>query len=182
MTERKAIGKKTRFEVFKRDAFTCQYCGATPPKAILHIDHIVALAAGGENHVDNYITSCEPCNLGKGSRDLKVAAPSLKDKAALVAEREAQLLGYQEILQASRDRLEEEQWRVADVIDPGSPERGMKLDWLSSIRRFITARGLHDVLDAAEIASDRYPCRGRKTFLYFCGICWNRIREDEANV
>lgn len=44
---RKAISKKTRFEVFKRDRFTCQYCGATPPGVLLHIDHIHPVAEGG---------------------------------------------------------------------------------------------------------------------------------------
>lgn len=44
---RKAISKKTRFDVFKRDGFTCQYCGAHPPEVVLHIDHIIAVAEGG---------------------------------------------------------------------------------------------------------------------------------------
>lgn len=37
MTKRKSISKKVRFEVFKRDGFSCQYCGATPPGALLHV-------------------------------------------------------------------------------------------------------------------------------------------------
>ena len=32
-TKRKTISKKTRFEVFKRDSFKCQYCGASAPEA-----------------------------------------------------------------------------------------------------------------------------------------------------
>lgn len=39
MAERKSLSKKTRFEVFKRDSFECQYCGAHPPSTILHVDH-----------------------------------------------------------------------------------------------------------------------------------------------
>jgi len=35
MTERKTISKKIRFEVFKRDSFTCQYCGKSAPEIIL---------------------------------------------------------------------------------------------------------------------------------------------------
>ena len=38
---RKAISKKLRFEVFKRDSFTCQYCGKSAPDVILHVDHIL---------------------------------------------------------------------------------------------------------------------------------------------
>ena len=34
MAERKPISKKTRFEIFKRDGFSCRYCGAHPPEAV----------------------------------------------------------------------------------------------------------------------------------------------------
>ena len=66
-TKRKAISKKTRFEVFKRDGFTCQYCGAHPPQAILHVDHIVPVAEGGGNEDTNLVTACDHCNLGKAA-------------------------------------------------------------------------------------------------------------------
>jgi len=178
--KRKAISKKTRFEVFKRDAFTCQYCGAHPPGVLLHVDHIKAVAEGGASDMDNYITACEPCNLGKGARSLQVIPETLAVKAAAVAEREEQLLGYQEILEAKRERLTDEMWRVAEVIDPGSSELGMKREWTASIRRFIERLGLHEVLDAAEVARGRYPYGGKKCFLYFCGICWNKVRESTS--
>jgi hypothetical protein len=35
MAQRKPISKSVRFEVFKRDNFACQYCGASAPKAYL---------------------------------------------------------------------------------------------------------------------------------------------------
>ena len=62
---RKQISTRTRFEVFKRDGFTCQYCGGKPPAAILHIDHITPVSAGGTNDLANLVTSCKDCNLGK---------------------------------------------------------------------------------------------------------------------
>ena len=61
MTKRKAISKKARFEVFKRDGFQCQYCGAVPPKVILHVDHIVPVAGGGDNSEENLITCARLC-------------------------------------------------------------------------------------------------------------------------
>src|ERR1043166_5770992 len=93
--KRKALSKKTRFDTFKRDGFRCQYCGAHPPGVLLHVDHVVAVAGGGTNDIDNLVTACEPCNLGKGARSLQVVPQSLAEKAAAVAEREEQLLGYQ---------------------------------------------------------------------------------------
>lgn len=70
MSKRKPIGKKLRFEVFKRDSFTCQYCGKKAPDTILHVDHIDPVSLGGENDILNLITSCRDCNLGKGARTL----------------------------------------------------------------------------------------------------------------
>jgi hypothetical protein len=173
---RKAISKKTRFDVFKRDRFTCQYCGAHPPGVLLHVDHIVAVAAGGTNAIDNLATSCDPCNLGKGARSLSVIPQTLSAKAADIAEREAQLLGYQAVLEAKRQRIEDELWRVAEVVDPGSSVNGMSRDWTASIRRFNERLGLHAVLEAADLARGVYPYGGKKTFLYFCGICWKKIK------
>lgn len=174
------MSKKLRFDVFKRDRFTCQYCGAHPPGVLLHVDHIVPVSSGGEDAIDNLITACQPCNLGKGAGDLKAIPKSLADKARDVAELEEQLRGYQEILQAQRDRLEDEMWRVAEEIEPGSSKAGMSRDWLASIRKFISALGVHEVLDATEIARARYPYGGKRTFLYFCGVCWNKIRQSGA--
>jgi 5-methylcytosine-specific restriction endonuclease McrA len=44
MNKRKSISKKIRFEVFKRDSFTCQYCGSKSPDVTLVIDHIMPVA------------------------------------------------------------------------------------------------------------------------------------------
>lgn len=68
--KRKNISKKTRFEVFKRDNFTCQYCGRSAPDVILEIDHINPIKNGGDNNILNLITSCFDCNRGKGKRKL----------------------------------------------------------------------------------------------------------------
>jgi len=59
---------KLRFEVFKRNNFTCQYCGRNVKDdgVKLHCDHIIPKNKGGENTDSNLITSCEECNLGKG--------------------------------------------------------------------------------------------------------------------
>jgi 5-methylcytosine-specific restriction endonuclease McrA len=68
--KRPSISKRLRFEVFKRDSFTCQYCGKSAPEVVLHIDHISPVAGGGDSDIMNLITSCVSCNLGKGARQL----------------------------------------------------------------------------------------------------------------
>lgn len=177
---RKSISARVRFEVFKRDGFTCHYCGAHPPGVLLHVDHIVAVANGGENDPDNLITSCEACNLGKGARDLTVVPQSLGDKAKQVQEREAQLAGYHAILEAKRERIEDELWRVAEALEPGSSEKGMYRQQTASIRHFNEALGVHEVLEAAEIARAKFPYGGKRAFLYFCGVCWRKIRGNSG--
>jgi 5-methylcytosine-specific restriction endonuclease McrA len=54
----------TRFNVFLRDRFVCQYCGC---KHDLTFDHLVPRARGGMTRWDNVTTACSPCNLRKGS-------------------------------------------------------------------------------------------------------------------
>lgn len=68
MAIKRNVSKKTRFEVFKRDKFTCQYCGRSAPEVVLNCDHIDPIANGGSNDVINLVTSCESCNAGKKDR------------------------------------------------------------------------------------------------------------------
>ena len=53
----------TRFNVFLRDRFTCQYCGS---KEDLTFDHLVPRSRGGQTRWDNVVAACAPCNLEKG--------------------------------------------------------------------------------------------------------------------
>ncbi len=55
----------TRFNVFLRDGFTCQYCGDT---AELTFDHVVPRSRGGRTTWENIVAACSPCNLRKGGR------------------------------------------------------------------------------------------------------------------
>jgi len=175
---RKAISKKLRFDIFKRDEFTCAYCGSTPPNVILQVDHIHPVAEGGLNHIDNLITSCQPCNIGKGANVLTNIPISLKDKASFVLEKEEQIKAYYKVMQEQEDRLNDEMWLIADIIDSGSPTKGMDKGWLSSIKKFLKQLNYFEVLEAAEIARAKFKWGGKKTFLYFCGVCHRKIRGE----
>lgn len=179
MTKRKSISSKLRFEIFKRDSFTCQYCGNHPPQVKLHIDHITAVATGGGNEEDNLITSCESCNLGKGARPLSVAMKGLAEKAADVAEREKQLKGYQAITKQRRERIEDEVWQIIAIFprDDKLAPLSFRRDWFLSIQRFVERLGFDEVLDAMDIAVSKKPYGGNQTFRYFCGVCWSKVRE-----
>lgn len=70
MAKRKAMSKRLRFEVLKRDNFKCQYCGASAPDATLEIDHLIPIKGGGDNEVLNLVTACSDCNRGKAAKSL----------------------------------------------------------------------------------------------------------------
>ena len=55
----------TRFNVFLRDRFRCQYCGS---HSDLTFDHIVPRSLGGTTTWENVVAACSPCNLRKGGR------------------------------------------------------------------------------------------------------------------
>ena len=58
----------SRFNVFLRDKFSCQYCGS---KRDLTFDHLVPRSHGGETTWDNIVTACSSCNVKKGGKLLK---------------------------------------------------------------------------------------------------------------
>ena len=75
----------TRFNVFLRDKFTCQYCG---DKKDLTFDHLLPKSRGGLTDWNNVVTACSSCNVRKGGKlykncDLKLAntpyAPTVED-------------------------------------------------------------------------------------------------------
>ena len=82
---RQPIPRKLRHEVFKRDGFCCRECGASKDETSLEIDHILPVAKGGTNDIDNLQTLCRECNRMKhtdewvgGKTDLEVAENELK--------------------------------------------------------------------------------------------------------
>ena len=54
----------TRFNVFLRDRFSCQYCG---DRDDLTFDHILPRSRGGHTTWANVVAACSPCNLRKGN-------------------------------------------------------------------------------------------------------------------
>lgn len=65
----------TRFNLFLRDEFRCQYCGS---RGDLTFDHVVPRASGGITSWENVVAACSSCNLRKGSKSLRRAGMSLR--------------------------------------------------------------------------------------------------------
>jgi 5-methylcytosine-specific restriction endonuclease McrA len=54
----------TRFNVFLRDRFSCQFCGTRDD---LTFDHLIPRSRGGHTTWSNVVAACSPCNLRKGN-------------------------------------------------------------------------------------------------------------------
>lgn len=67
--ERKIMNDDIRYNVLKRDNYSCQICGVTAKDgAKLHVDHIIPVSKGGKTVMSNLRTLCEQCNIGKSNK------------------------------------------------------------------------------------------------------------------
>lgn len=65
----------TRFNLFLRDGFSCQYCGES---GNLTFDHILPRSLGGVTSWENVVSACLSCNQKKGAKTLKQVAFNVK--------------------------------------------------------------------------------------------------------
>jgi 5-methylcytosine-specific restriction endonuclease McrA len=70
----------SRRNIFKRDKFTCQYCGVQPSHDDLTIDHVVPRAQNGQSTWENCVLACVACNHGKADRTPEQARMRLRKK------------------------------------------------------------------------------------------------------
>lgn len=183
-----AVSKRVRFEVFKRDLFTCRYCGRRPPDVVLECDHVHPRSDGGSDEMDNLATACADCNRGKAAKGLRDTAPAVDELERLAAIQEmserSRLLRAEQ-LQAERQALAiteaadqvywwwEEETGEVDAYQEKSVElflrRGLPL---SQIRMAV------DITTAKTLAGN-FP-NGPVMWRYFCGVCWGMLRKMEG--
>lgn len=174
-SKRIPISKKNRFEVFKRDSFTCQYCSAKPPKVPLEVDHILPVCKGGKNHIDNLITACFDCNRGKAGNELTAIPKSIIEKSEGKKLALKQYKEYQKLLNEERIQMEIDVDTVENVYN--SVFGWVFLDkFRLSVKKFIQALGIENVIWAIETACNKIY-DPEKALSYFCGICWNQIKD-----
>ena len=65
----------TRFNLFLRDEFCCQYCGS---RGDLTFDHVVPRSKGGLTSWENVVAACSPCNLKKANKSLRSSGLKLR--------------------------------------------------------------------------------------------------------
>ena len=172
-----AIGKKTRFDVFKRDGFQCQYCSAKPPSAVLEVDHIIPRAKGGGDQIENLLTACFDCNRGKRDGLLTSVPESLDERYERVREREEQYRAFTRYQALIRRRENRDVEAVAKVFADSFPGYELSESFRQSIRRqFLQRIDVNSLCEFMHIAISRFPRSRDRATKYFCGIAWRTIK------
>jgi 5-methylcytosine-specific restriction endonuclease McrA len=68
----------SRRNIFKRDRYTCQYCGSQPGPKELTIDHLVPKSRGGKSEWTNCVLACLKCNARKANLSVQAAKMTLR--------------------------------------------------------------------------------------------------------
>lgn len=180
--KRKTISKKTRFEVFKRDNFTCQYCGRMAPDVILEIDHINSVKNGGDNSIINLITSCFECNRGKGKRKLSEHQELKKQQEMLIElnNKREQL----EMLVKWKKELSKLDEEMVDKIEELFKVFSLNDNGRNNIMKCIKKYGFDETYESAKISYGQYCDENNeetfnKVINYIPRICYNRLRDNQ---
>lgn len=170
------VSRRLRFEILRRDAHTCRYCGAKAPDVALTVDHVIPVALGGGDDPTNLITACQPCNAGKSSMPADAPIVEDVDAAALLwakaieraaLKRQAELADTR-VLVAEFDDM----WTAWTYSDGGTVERDD--DWATSVERFF-AHGL-TVDDLRDLVRQAMTHPGvRNEWRMFCRKAWDEI-------
>lgn len=172
----RSLTKKLRFDVFKRDGFTCQYCGKTPPSVILEVDHILPVKLNGDDFIDNLITACFDCNRGKSSTPLEEPPQTILNKIEILKEKESQLKEYNKIVKSKRIRLNKEITIIDNMFRQKFTSVHLSEHFKQrTVKFFLERLGFEEVNEAMGIALPHID-EPENAVKYFCGVCWRKIK------
>lgn len=178
-----AVSKHLRYEILRRDNYTCRYCGARGPEVPLTVDHVTPTALGGADTPDNLAAACEPCNTGKAA---------VPPDAALVADVDATALRWSAAMKQAAAAMEahdagrdEYHQTFADAWNSWTYEHDgqhhtyeLPNEWKSTLDRFraagLPASAWPGIADATMTSSG---VKVSNLFRYACGIAWRQVGE-----
>lgn len=174
---RKAIPKRTRYEVLARDNHTCRYCHASDSP--LTIDHVIPVALGGTDDPSNLVAACRDCNYGKASSNPNAETVAQVNEDAL-RWRRAMELAVQEV-ELERRALDntlapfEHLWTtLAGGIHTERLEA--PVDWRERLVELLNAGlPMETLLDATRIAFA--SPKADNVFYYALGVARNKLAE-----
>lgn len=163
-----AVSKRIRFEVLRRDNYTCRYCRSADSE--LTIDHVTPVALGGTDDPANLVACCKDCNAGKASTSpdegtvTNVAEDAVRWAAAM---RDAAAIMSAEV--------DERDAYIGAFLSAWPSYRNVPSHLTDTVGRFYDlGLPLAVMLDAAETAGGARGVYDRPA--YFAGICWKRVR------
>lgn len=175
MTKRATITKRTRFAVFARDNFQCRYCGRQSDTVPMVIDHMIPVAAGGTNDLENLITACEPCNQGKADKRLEQHVPNDGDRLRLAQERNEQMRSAEAARQAKEAREAMERV-IVDYWCEARDQTDYHVRTLRLITNFAMRYGYERVFSWIDAATARMTWQADAVVgKYICGIRRNQL-------
>lgn len=176
---RKAISRRLRYEILRRDNHTCRYCHAADGP--LTIDHVIPVALGGTDDPSNLVAACKDCNAGKTS--------STPD-AALVVQASEDALRWSAAMQVAAGKIRDDfqaEWDYAEALDDewsnwtygySNHPIPRPSDWRNSANAWRLAGLPVDLMvDAARRALGNKKVDPSSTWKYFCGIAWKRVTQ-----
>ncbi len=176
-----AVTKRTRFEVLRRDNYTCRYCRNTENP--LTIDHVIPVSLGGADDPANLVACCIDCNAGKAS-----SAPD----SSLVAQVDADALRWAAAMKRASEYAAANRKAIATTMEhfrehvwnSWKYDSGKTVplpdDWQEAIRRNIeSGLTMDDLAEAVRLTMTK-PWVRSDEFRYFMGVTKNMIADRIA--
>lgn len=179
-----AVKGRLRFEILRRDNYTCRYCGAKAPDVRLTVDHVLPVSLGGTDDAANLVTACVSCNSGKAS---------VTPDGPLIADVEADQLRWMRALQLAIEQRKAqfeqfsddvewfgERWNTWTYADSNGERHTVDQDdtWRQVVRGWLEAG-----IDIDELASfipkamQKKNLKHQERWRYFCGIGWSLVKD-----
>jgi len=178
---RKGLGKKLRFEVFKRDNFQCVYCGKSPPDVTLEIDHIEPVSKGGDNDINNLVSSCFDCNRGKRNIKLIRKPNKTSENIEILKEKEDQLKEYRKLIRKISRRINSDIEDINKIYSKAYPGFEFSESFkIGSLKQFLSYLTKEEIIEALNISISRLGDDSDRVIKYFCGVCWNKIKSRKG--
>jgi hypothetical protein len=176
-----AISKRLRYEVLRRDNYTCRYCGARAPEVKITVDHVVPVALGGTDEPSNLAAACGDCNGGKTS-----SSPD----APLVADVAADALRWSQAMTAAAGEMLAKASGGVDArahfehvwgrYGSGPNRQPLPKDpgWQNTVDNLLRAGlPMATLEECVEVAMGQRRVSAENVFRYMCGVAWRKVHE-----
>lgn len=178
-----AVSKRTRFEVLRRDNYTCRYCRSADNE--LTVDHVTPVALGGSDKPENLVACCKDCNAGKSS-----SSPEANTVADVSAQAAHYAAGIRDVyeqqvkdLKARRRYINRFVKRWKSFTNSRGYEIDLPHDYAGAVGGWYDTGVPVEILEhAIEVAMSRRNLPSHSVFPYVYGIVRNKTDDARDKV